>query len=286
MVKYTTGMSSLSGAMLPCRRLPFFYGPAAEMLAGAEALLEGATASGRATIRWYVTSDRAMILGASQKITALDAEACRARGVTVLQRGAGGASVLADADMLGLDIALPRDHPLLLSDLTASYRWIGEAWLWALRGLGVDAALVGVEEARAAARDESPSARLARLACFGGLSPYEVAVCGRKVVGLAQVRRRHGALFQIGVQLRWDAPLVAALLSIDDAERPALVAALDDRVAGLHKVAPRPIACGELVDAFEGAIAAHGLALADGVWADGERATVIRLLESRYRPLL
>lgn len=256
------------------------------MLAGAEALLEGAAASGRPAIRWYVTSDRAMILGASQKITAIEPEACRALGITVLQRGAGGSSVLADGDMLGLDIVLPRGDPLLSNDLTASYRWIGEAWRRALRSLGVDAALVGVEEARSGARDASERARLARLACFGSLSPYEVTVAERKVVGLAQVRRRHGALFQIGVQLRWNAQLVGSLLAIADGERPALIAALQDRVTGLDAVAPRPIACSALVASFERAIADDGLMPVDDTWTAEEQATTERLLTSRYQPLL
>ena len=36
--------------------------------------------------------------------------------------------------------------------------------------------------------------RAADVACFGGLSPYEVLAGGRKVVGLSQTRRRQGTL--------------------------------------------------------------------------------------------
>jgi len=273
-------------AAQPCRRLPFFHGGAAAMLAGAEALLEGVAASGRPALRWYVVSERALILGASQRPLAVDIDACRAAGVAVYQRSAGGATVLVDPDMLGLDVALPPDDPLLARDLTASYRPFGEAWRAALRSLGVPAATVSVDEARASARDTSEAARLARLACFGGLSPYEVTVDGRKVVGLAQVRRRHGALFQTAVQLHWDAPRVAGLLALPATERPALVAALGDRVAGLDEVAPRRVSPREIAAAFERALAGHGLIPVDGDWTPAEDAAAARLLAERYRALV
>ncbi len=46
-------------------------------------------------------------------------------------------------------------------------------------------------------------ADLLRRACCGSLSPYEVAIGARKLVGLAQVRRRGGVLFQVRLPLIW-----------------------------------------------------------------------------------
>jgi len=256
------------------------------MLAGAEALLEGAAASGRPAIRWYVVSERALVLGASQKTPAVDLAACRDMGVAVYQRSAGGATVLVDGNMLGLDVALPAGDPLLARDLTASYRWIGSAWWATLRALGVPADMVDVEQARASSRDTSVATQLARLACFGGLSPYEVTVDGRKIVGLAQVRRRHGGLFQTALQLRWDAPLMSRLLTVPLGDRVALVAALEERVVGLDGVMARPPACQEIIGAFERALTGHGLEPVDSAWTPAEKATTARLLAERYRPLL
>jgi len=269
-----------------CRRLPFYHGDVAGMLAGAEALLEGAAASGRPAIRWYVVSERALVLGASQKTPAVDLAACRAAGVAVYQRSAGGATVLVDGDMLGLDVALPHDDPLLARDLTASYQPIGAAWRAALRAFGVSAALVDVEQARASGRDTSAAAQLARLACFGGLSPYEVTVDGRKIVGLAQVRRRYGGLFQTALQLRWNAPLMSRLLTVSPGDRAALIAALEERVVGLDRVMARPAACHEIIGALEHALGAHGLEPVDSAWTLAEKATMAWLLAERYRPLL
>lgn len=269
-----------------CRRLPFYHGNVAEMLAGAEALLEGAAASGRPAIRWYVVSERALVLGASQKPPAVDLAACRDAGVAVYQRSAGGATVLVDGDMLGLDVALPTGDPLLARDLTASYRPLGSAWWVALRALGVPTELVDVERARASGRDTSAAAQLARLACFGGLSPYEVTVAGRKIVGLAQVRRRHGGLFQTALQLRWDAPLMSQLLTVAPSDRAALVAALQERVVGLDGIMARLPARHTIINAAERALGAYGLEPVDSAWTLAERATTDRLLAERYRPLL
>ncbi len=269
-----------------CRRLPFYGGDVAGMLAAAEALLEGAAASGRPAIRWYVVSERALVLGASQKPSAIDLAACRDAGVAVYQRSAGGATVLVDGDMLGLDVALPHDDPLLARDLTASYRWIGSAWWAALCALGAPADVVDVEQARAAGRDTSAGAQLARLACFGGLSPYEVTVGGRKIVGLAQVRRRYGGLFQTALQLRWDAPLISRLLTVAPDDCVALMEALEERVIGLDGVLARPPARHEIIGAFEHALTAHDLEPVDSAWTPAEKATTARLLAERYRPLL
>ena len=93
------------------------------------------------------------------------------------------------ADMLMLDLVLPRAHRLYMGDVTESYRWIGEVWTAALRELGIDVQSTPIGAARADAQTLDP---LLRRVCFGGLSPYEVVVGRRKLVGLAQVRRRAG----------------------------------------------------------------------------------------------
>lgn len=299
------------GSARRCRRLPRYDGNAAGALAGAEALLEGlASASqpassdvapgyttvppggslddvapGTPVLRWYTVRPPALFLGASQKPEAADLAACRAAGIPVYKRAAGGTVVLADDDMLGLDVALPRDDPLLLPDLTRSYRWLGEVWTAALRALGVDAVLVSVEEAQANQREASDEARVARLACFGALSPFEVTVEGRKIVGLAQVRRRHGALFQSALLLRWAPERLSRLLAVPASERYALAAALAARTVGLDTVAAQPISTTAIIGAVEAALAAHGLVLVDADWTAEEESLAARLLSERYQPV-
>src|SRR5579885_298702 len=131
------------------RRLPEYRGDASGLLAGAEAMLAGVAETGRPVMRWSVTVPAALYLGASQKPAALDAAACRAAGIAAYQRAAGGMTVLGDEMLLGLDVALPSGDPLVLGDLTLSYRWLGEVWSEALRALGVPVELVSLDRARA-----------------------------------------------------------------------------------------------------------------------------------------
>ncbi len=273
----------------PCRRLPWHGGAAAEILASAEALLEGTAASGQPAIRWYIASDEALLLGASQKLSAIDMAAADDAGVALIRRAAGGNVILSDPDTLGFDVALPRGDPLLLNDLTLSYRWLGEVWTAALRDLSVDAALVSVEEARASVREEGEGAALARATCFGGLSPFEVTVRGRtprKLVGLAQVRRRYGAIFQCSVPLRWTPRRLSRLMALPSPEQDLLAAALQERAIGLDEASTGRATYRDLIAAVEVELTTRGLALYDNTWTSDEEARAAILLFERYAPLL
>jgi lipoate-protein ligase A len=212
------------------RELPFSVEPADWQLAGGPALLAALEETVQPIMRWYQMAQPALLLGSSQRPQVADQAACAAAGVSLHRRRSGGGVVLADATLLMLDLALPAIDPLYDHDVSESYRWFGEVWAAALRALGLPARVLSIAEARAdtAARDP-----LLAEVCFGGLSPYEVVVAGCKLVGLAQVRRRAGALFQAGVYLRWRPERTAALLALDPAERERLVELLHARVAGL-----------------------------------------------------
>ncbi len=270
------------------RRLPWHGGAAGEILASAEALLEGVAASGQPAVRWYIASDEALLLGASQKLSTIDIAAAHDAGIALIRRAAGGNVILSDPQTLGFDVALPRGDPLLLNDLTLSYRWLGEVWTAALRGLGVDAALVSIDEARASAREEGEEAALARATCFGGLSPFEVTVRGRrprKLVGLAQVRRRYGAIFQCSVPLHWAPWRLSRLLRLPPREQGLLAVALRERAVGLDEAGGGMVSYRDLIAAVEASLTARGLALRDSAWAREEGARTVTLLDERYVPL-
>jgi lipoate-protein ligase A len=140
--------------------------------------------------------------------------------------------VLWDTGLLALDVVLPRGHPLEGRDVVEGYRWLGDALAGGLRALGApEVEVVQVPRARAAAP------RPADVACFGGLSPYEVLAGGRKVVGLSQARRRGGTLLQAGVLLDLDAARLARVLGGGDrlaADLAAAAAGLSELVPGLE----------------------------------------------------
>lgn len=115
-------------------------------------------------------------------------------------------------DLLSLDILLPTGHPWLAdSDLGEVFDPVGNAWADALTDLGVPDVAIHHGPATAT-RLGPPEQRALAEVCFASLGRGEVTSGGRKLVGLSQRRRRHGALIQCGIMRRWrPAPLIHAL---------------------------------------------------------------------------
>jgi lipoate---protein ligase len=213
-----------------------------EALARDEALLSAVQTDRQIAVRWYTAATPAIVvgLGLRHRLPAIvDLERCRAASLDVLERRAGGGAVLLDEHMLCGAICVPLPHPLVTDDLTESYRWLGERVATRLQALGEPfARRVEVPEARAdiatlrAAAE--PVSKLLLATCYGALSPHEVVLGnGRKVVGFAQVRRRHAALFQLGILQRDQSGLADFLRVDEDATRERLRAALRGRTVGL-----------------------------------------------------
>lgn len=238
---------------------PAFAGDTAgRQLALSETLLAGPSEPG---LWWYSAARPALILGTSQKPDVADREQCRASRVALYRRTSGGTAVFAEPDFVSLDVILPPDHPLAPSDVVQTYRWLGQVWLETLKTLAVpDLRLVSVEEVRAAkaAAPATPQhsrfERLARLVCFGSLSPYEVVLGQRKLVGLAQIRRRGGTLLQCGLPLRPQFARFAPLLSLSRPDRALLTAMLPERLVSLEEVSGKIFQPDEIVAAFETAL--------------------------------
>jgi lipoate-protein ligase A len=133
----------------------------------------------------------AVVLGRSQR--ADDALVARARGagLEVRERASGGGAVLVGPWMFGASLVLPPGHRLVGRDIAASYFWLGEVFAAWLRTAGIDAQLV----------TRPVDAGVLKWSCFAGLSHGEVVVDGRKLLGLAQARRRGGTLFEAGLLL-------------------------------------------------------------------------------------
>jgi len=210
------------------------------VLDGAEAvarplrLLAALTPESPPTISWSRVSAPVLVVGRGAAANVINAAQCTAHNVPVVHRGSGGGPVLWDADLVSLDVVLPADHPLVGHDVTAAYAWIGGAVADALTRLGAPVRSLVLDATRALQRDPDPVRALASRACFGGISPFEVVGAdGRKCVGLAQVRRAQGTLFQCGILLGANTGLLATLLGSDDQETAALAAAFDTTMCGL-----------------------------------------------------
>lgn len=226
-----------------------------------EHLLRQAAPGSTPVLSWSQAEPEALVLGFSQREALLNRQVVEEEALPIYQRHAGGTAVLVGQDLLGLDVVLPTGHPLVLSDLVESYRWLGETWVCTLRLLGVEARTIPPAEAhaqRAQAQEEDVRAREAvlRRACYASISPYEVVVGSRKVVGLDMMRRRNGSLLQAGLLLRWNCEKLARLLGHSPAEQALLRRMLPERAVGLAELAGRQIQAREAIEAFATALGA------------------------------
>lgn len=210
------------------RELPPVVGPPEELIAGGAALLAALTPDALPVLRWYRASSPALILGRGQR-AALPGDVGE---LTVVPRFTGGGAVLMDDGLLSLDVVLPAGHPWLDGAMTDVFLRVGSVWAAALRGLGVVDVTVH-DAAGTGRRQGTPREQLLAAICYATLGYGEVTAGGRKLVGLAQRRRRNGALVQCGLLRRWEPrDLLAAFAADGDDEqiRHAAVG-LDDLLA-------------------------------------------------------
>lgn len=179
----------------------------------------------------------ALVLGSAQPLETVDLDACAAAGIAVVRRRSGGGAVLVEpGGLVWVDVVVPRGDRLWDDDVGRAFAWLGDTWVAALAGLGVEGR---------AHRGPMRTSRWSRAVCFAGVGPGEVLLPdGRKAVGISQRRTRAGARFQCAALLRWDAPRLASLLALDP---PARAAAGRDLAAA---AAALPVGGPALVDAF------------------------------------
>ena len=241
------------------RVLPLVIADQQQHIDASETLLGAAEIGNPATLYWSQAAFPGLVLGYSQKHSLLNPVTLATEQVPIYHRRAGGTAVLVGPQLLGLDVILPANSPLILPDIVESYRWFGEAWVNALQLIGVQARSVSPREAHeqrallkyAQTAETREREAVLRRACYGSLSPYEVIVGQRKVVGLDMIRRRVGTLLQAGVLLRWDCELLAQLLGHTPEEQALLLEGLPERAVGLNTLAGREVIAEEVIAAFE-----------------------------------
>lgn len=180
------------------------------------------------TVRVARVDAPALVLGSTQPDSAVNWPVTRSAGVDVVRRRSGGGAVLVvPTEIVWIDVVLPAGHALWEADVSRSFGWLGATWVAALGDLGVENATV-----HAGGLQCTP---WSRQVCFGGLGPGEVAVAGRKVVGIAQRRTRETCLFQCAVPLRWNPSPLVEMLAI--AERARAAAELSTSVLPVERPA-------------------------------------------------
>lgn len=174
-----------------------------------EELLAHAQAGERVPVlRFYSWDPPAVSIGRFQKIEeAVNAVACKQRGIDIVRRVTGGRAVLHNRE-LTYSIIARTDDLLFPTNVLGTYKLIAAGLLRGLTNLGIPAEMVSRSNRHAVLVKKN--ARDA--ACFSSPSWYEILVHGRKIIGSAQ-RRLSGAFLQHGsILMDYDAALEAELI--------------------------------------------------------------------------
>jgi lipoate---protein ligase len=152
------------------------------------------------TLSCWRYSTPTLVLGAGQRMTpALEANAA-ARGIDVVKRDSGGGAVMTGPWMLGLSLRIAPPDLAAQASPRETFRRLGAACRDALSELGVAVALAN--DADVVRSLERARTNDLRWACFGTVSHGElVDLVGRKMLGLAQCRRRGGVVVEGGLLL-------------------------------------------------------------------------------------
>jgi lipoate-protein ligase A len=209
--------------------LPLQTATAGRLLDDGMALFDGLADRPRPVLRWYRSTRPAIVLGRGQG--ALDV---RPDGVEIVTRFSGGGAVWLSPDVLSLDVLVPVGHPWVTDRLTDAFDEVGRIWADALTGLGVSDLAVHAGPSTARRRGTAREQLLAAV-CYATLGRGEVLWHGRKLVGLAQRRRRHATLVQCGLLRRWRPYALLRSLGADPEDAQVLAAAV-----GLDEVCAEP----------------------------------------------
>jgi lipoate-protein ligase A len=223
-----------SGTVIPTTPRPWRVvalqtGPAERLLAGGMDLFDNLRPKDDPIVRWYRSDAPAIVLGRGQRDLAL---APGAHPVTT--RFSGGGAVWLAPDVLSLDVLVPAGHPWFTDQLGHVFELVGRRWAEALCGLGVND-LVVYDGPTMARRRGTERERLLAAVCYATRGRGEVLWQGRKLVGLAQRRRRHGAMVQCGMLRHWAPQHLLTSLGADSDDSEILRAAV-----GLAEVLPEP----------------------------------------------
>src|SRR5437868_12625204 len=107
--------------------------PPAQAIAADEALLDVVRSTGEPQERWWMPASAAVVVGLGQQhrlSSIVDLDRCRAAGVSVLTRRAGGGALLLENMVCGA-IAVPA--ATIPNDVTESYRWLADQLVHDLR---------------------------------------------------------------------------------------------------------------------------------------------------------
>jgi len=194
----------------PYRLISYASYDAAMNMAIDEAILEAHLAGHvPPTLRIYQFSPPAVSFGYAQKVDDNLIAKIKKQNLAVVRRPTGGRAVLHMGDITYAFICSSKGAPvseyaLVGESIAAAYKQICQALILALNSLGVQTAL-GHKNGRYQDKHD----------CFAAVTAADLQHQGKKIVGSAQLRRRHAVLQHGSIILYQPQSLLPALLNHD-----------------------------------------------------------------------
>lgn len=159
------------------------------------------------TLRFYEFSPPAVSFGYAQAVSIEQERKIRQAGFDVVRRPSGGRAVLHLADLTYSFVCSSKNSPvaeykLVSESIIAAYREICQALLLFLTSLGVEAKLGTASSPYQNKQD-----------CFASATGGDILYKESKLVGSAQLRRKHGVLQHGSIMLDQPQTLMNKLLS-------------------------------------------------------------------------
>jgi len=225
------------------------------------------------TIRFYRWSEPVITLGYFQRFNSeIDHVSCSKNGVRVIRRLTGGRAVLHHLD-LSYSLVAPETNHVVKGTVEESYLKISRGLQYGLRKLGIAAEITG-------GHGKIPFSA----ACFDSPARCELTVCGRKLVGSAQVRREGCVLQHGSLVIKAETDLLFSCLRFTDNEtRQKAKSSFESKATSLEEVLGKPPGFRELaIILAKGLSTVLGITMVPGTITNGELTEASCLCESRY----
>ncbi len=241
-----------------------------------EAILEAVSADvSPPTLRLYAWTPPCLSLGVAQPAADADLEAIRRAGWDLVRRPTGGRAIL-HTDELTYAVVAAIDNSHVAGGVLPSYRHLSQGLLAALGELGL-----ATKATPGAPPDEGS---FGNPVCFENPGAYEITAGVRKLIGSAQVRRKHGVLQHGTLPLFGDLGRICRVLHFEDElARQAAADRVREKAATVESLLGTPPTWSSVADAFRvGFERALGITVRRGRLSDDEQRRADALVDERY----
>lgn len=155
------------------------------------------------TLRVYGWNTPSVSIGYSQKVSDIDSEYCKKKGIPIVRRPTGGRAVLHSSEIT-YSFSVKTDNEMFSKGLRDNYKKISTVFVIFLSKIGLS------PEVRLLRKNPTTRSPL----CFESISYGEITINGRKIIGSAQKRWADGLLQQGSIPISIDRYEIAKIFRL------------------------------------------------------------------------